>query len=199
MSLRSIFRTKTRNMIESRSQAQARNWLLDVYDLDSQLTFWYSSISERLSYTKRNLYEQLVNNQHSLFLFVHALHHQCRTVLHSSLVPQFSGLHLPETIPAEVTKTSARSALKSAQDIANIGADLVALDWNPTQIPGFVGYCMYVSASIHTAVLGSRDFTLKTCARASLISCLKVLKSVKLHWSNLEELVSCSNSGILAW
>lgn len=183
-------RAKTRNLIELRTQVQPRDWLLRIYELDTQLTSWYSGISDWLSYTKRNLYEQLVNNQQSLFLFVHALYHQCRTVLHSSLVPQFSGLVLPDEIPAEVAHVSARIALKGAQDISSLAADVVALDWDATQIPGFVGYCMYVSASIHIAALGSKESTLQQLARSSLISNLKCLKSMKLYWSNIEKLVS---------
>ena len=187
-------RAKIRNLIDLRTQVQARDWLLRIYDLDTQLTSWYSGISDRFSYTKRNLYEQLVNSQQSLFLFVHALYHQCRTVLHSSLVPQFSGLVLPDAIPAEVAHVSARIALKSAQEISNLGADIVALDWDAAQIPGFVGYCMYVSASIHIAVLGWKDSTLQQAARSSLISNLKCLKSMRLYWSNIEKLVSIISS-----
>ena len=184
-----FLRAKIRNLIEKRSQIQSRDWLISAYELESQLTLWHSSMSEQLSYTKRNLYDHLVVSQQSFLLFVHVLYHQCRTVLHSSLVPQFSGLQLPETVPAEVTNVSARIALQNAQDISNIGADLVTLDRDPTQIPGFFGYCMYVSASIHIAMLGSGDSTLRANSRIWLISNLKWLKSMRYYWKNLDKLV----------
>lgn len=161
-----------------------------MYELEGQLVLWRSGLSDQFSYSKRNLYEQPVIKQQSLFILVHALYHQCRIVLHSFLVPQFSGLQLPETIPAEVTNASARIALRSAQEISSLGADLSALDWDPTRIPGFVGYCMYVSASIQIGVLGSTDSLLKACARISLASNLEWLNSMKIYWSNLEKLVS---------
>lgn len=168
-----------------------------MYQLESQLASWRSGLSDQFSYSKRNLYEQPVIKQQSLFILVHALYHQCRIVLHSFLVPQFSGLRLPETIPTEVTNASARIALRSAQEISSLGADLSALDWDPTRIPGFVGYCMYVSASIQIGVLGSTDSLLKACARISLASSLEWLNSLKIYWSNLEKLVSQLESPIL--
>ena len=125
-----------------------------------------------------------------MYIFVHALYHQCRLVLHASLAPQFSGLDLHERLPSEAASLSARIALKSAQEISEIGADVLALDWDAGQIAPFVGYCMYVSASIHVTLLGSRDATLAALARANLISNMKLLKSMKLYWANLQRLVS---------
>lgn len=125
-----------------------------------------------------------------MYIFVHALYHQCRLVLHASLVPHFGGLDLHERLPSETTSLSARIALKSAEGISELSADLLTLDWDPSQIAPFVGYCFYVSASIHIALLCSRDATLVALARANLISNLKLLKSMKLYWTNLERLVS---------
>ena len=135
MKLKCMSRAKIRHLLNSRTQSPAREWLTDVYELDSQLLLWRSGLSGQLSYTKRNLYEQPVINHQSLFILLHALYHQCRTVLHSSLVPQFSGLPLPETVPVAFINVSARVALRSAQEISSLGADLLALDWDPTRIP----------------------------------------------------------------
>ncbi|KIV83980.1 hypothetical protein PV11_05960 [Exophiala sideris] len=183
-----LYWVKIRQLVEARAQMAARNLLADVYDLEGQLVLWRSGLSDQFSYSKRNLYDQPIPKQQSLFILVHALYHQCRIVLHSSLVPQYSGLQLPETIPAEVINASARIALRSAQEISNLGADLSALDWDPTRTPGFVGYCMYVSASIHIGVLGSTDSLLKACARTSLASNFEWLNSMSMYWSNSEKL-----------
>lgn len=161
-----------------------------LFEIEGQLSKWASQLHETFKYSKRNLYEQLVVHQHTVYIFVHALYHQCRLVLHSSLVPKFGGLRLPETIPSEATSLSARIALTSARKISELGADLLALDWHPSQIPSFVGYCMYVSASIHITLLSSRDVSLSALARGNLISSLKLLASVKMYWTNLERLVS---------
>jgi hypothetical protein len=193
MKLKCMPRAKIRHLLNSRTQSPAREWLTDVYELDSQLLLWRSGLSGQLSYTKRNLYEQPVINHQSLFILLHALYHQCRTVLHSSLVPQFSGLPLPETVPVAFINVSARVALRSAQEISSLGADLLALDWDPTRIPGFVGYCMYVSASIQIAVLGCTDSPLKDCAWTSLVSNMKWLTSMQIYWLHLGKLVSREN------
>ena len=194
--LKRTWRAKIRHLVASRKHSPAREWLTDVYELDSQLIVWRSELPGHLLYSKRNLYEQPVFNQQSLFLLVHAFYHQCRTVLHSTLVPQFSGLPLPETVPVEITCVSARIALKGAQEITSLGADLEALDWDPTRIPAFVGYCMYVSASIQIAILGSAESPLKACARTSLISNLKWLNSLQIYWAHLGKLVSAKSSPV---
>ena len=54
---------------------------------------------------------------------------------------------------------------------------------------------MYVSASIHVAFLSSRDASLAVPARANLIASLKLLKSMKVYWTNLERLVSVCLDG----
>jgi hypothetical protein len=111
---------------------------------------------------------------------MHALHHQCRLVLHASLVPQFSGLSLPEGIPPEVTSVSSRIVWKSAEDISCLAADLLNMDWDPAKVPAFVGYCLYASATVHTAMLGVSDALLAERARMHLVSTLRLLKSLKL-------------------
>lgn len=167
-----------------------REWLAELFELEGRLSTWYSQLPQSLKYTKRNLYAQLVVSQQPVYTFLHALYHQCRLVLHSSLVPKFSGINLDKSIPPEATALSARIALKSAQRISELGADILALDWDPAQIASFVGYCLYVSASIHTAFLCSKDASLAVPARANLIASLKLLKSMKMYWTNLDRLVS---------
>ena len=167
-----------------------RDFLADLFGLEGELSVWLARLPEPFVYSKRNLYQQLVVKQQPVYIFVHALYHQCRLVLHSSLVPQFSGLHLQDKLPLEAIILSARIAFKSAQGISELGADILALDWDPGQIAPFVGYCMYVSASIHITHLFSRDASLAALARANLISNLKLLWSMKLYWTNLQRLVS---------
>ena len=183
---------KIRNLVRLTDRISGREWLTELFELEGRLSIWSSQLPEPLRYSKRNLYEQLVVLQQPVYTFVHALYHQCRLVLHSSLVPKFSGIYLDKAIPQEATAVSARIALKSAQRISELGADLLALDWDPSQIASFVGYCMYVSASIHIAFLCSRDTSLATPARSNLIASIKLLKSMKMYWTNLERLVSYS-------
>ncbi|KEF52228.1 uncharacterized protein A1O9_11855 [Exophiala aquamarina CBS 119918] len=177
-----------RGHIRSIHRSSATEWMARLFEIEGQLSKWSAQLHETFKYSKRSLYEQLVVNQQPVFIFVHALYHQCRLVLHSSLVPKFGGLRLPEAIPSEATSLSARIALTSAQKISELGADLLALDWHASQIPSFVGYCMYVSASIHITLLSSRDASLSAMARGNLINSLKVLVSVKMYWANLERL-----------
>lgn len=167
-----------------------KDWLAELFELEGSLSTWLMRLPDCFKYSKRTLYEQLVVNHQSVYVFVYALYHQCRLVLHSSLVPQFSGVRLYETLPNEATSLSARIALKSAQGLSELGSDLLALDWDPAQIPAFAGYCMYVSASIHVTLLSSTDAALAALAQKNLICNLKLLKAMKPYWANLERLVS---------
>ena len=169
-----------------------KDWLAELFELDGRLSRWPALLRSSSAYSKRNLYEQLVIEHQPLYIFVHSLYHQCRLVLHAALVPQFSGLCLNERLPAEVTRLSARIALTSALRVSEIAADLLALDWDPAQIPSFVGYCLYVSGSILITLLQSKDAALATLARESFVHNLKLLKIMQVYWTNLERLVSAT-------
>lgn len=85
---------------------------------------------------------------------------------------------------------SARVGLQNAQKLSELGADVLALDWSPARLPAFVGYCMYVSASVQLVLLGTQDTAIAARARISLISNLKLLREMKEFWANLQRLVS---------
>lgn len=165
-------------------------WLAEVFEMESNLATWCQRLPQPFQYAKRALHDQNVANQQSLYIMMHALHHQCRLVLHASLVPKFSGLCLPEGIPPEVTSVSSRIVWKRAEDISCLAADLLNMDWDPAKVPAFVGYCLYASATIHTAMLGFSDAPLAERARMHLVSTLRLLKSLKSFWSVLSKLVS---------
>ncbi|KUJ09191.1 uncharacterized protein LY89DRAFT_763921 [Mollisia scopiformis] len=179
---------KIRDLVRTANTTPVKDWLADLFELEGRLSSWLAALPETFLYSKRKLYEQLVVNQQPVYIFVHALYHQCRLVLHISLVPHFSGLHFHKKFPVEITSLSARIALKSAQAISELGADLLALDWDAAQIPSFVGYCFYVSSSIQITLLGSKDTSLAASARTNLISNLKLINSMKVYWKNLERL-----------
>lgn len=100
-------------------------------------------------------------------------------------------------MPVEAARISAHIALKNAFAISDLGADMMALEWDFAKVAPFVGYCMYVSATIQIALVHSSEETLRSSARKGLISCLTVLKSMKMYWKNLQQLVCLFPSGDL--
>lgn len=182
-------RAAVEDYLEARQYKSTREGLADLFDLDARLSAWSAALHPYLTYSKRNLYKQLVVDQEPSYIFVHALHHQCCLVLHSSLVPQFSGLSLDSSISNEVINVSAKVALKHAKAISELGSDLISLDWDFSRVAPFVGYCVYVSASIYIVFLFSQNEGLATLAKSSLVVNLKVLKAMKGYWSNLERMV----------
>ncbi|QKX63129.1 uncharacterized protein TRUGW13939_10297 [Talaromyces rugulosus] len=160
---------------------------VNAFSLQKEISNWASQLPADLSYSKRNLYHQLVVKEQPIYVFLHALYHQCCLVLNSSLVPHFSGLSFTGDMPLEVVQISAAVALRSAQALSDLSAHLVALEWDPTQIAPFVGYCMYVAASVQMSVL-PRNSESGDTRWTRLTHCLKLLELMKPYWAVLDRL-----------
>jgi hypothetical protein len=122
------------------------------------------------------------------------MYHQCRLVLHSSLVPRFSGITLETAVPGEAVRLSAHIALNSALAISQIAADLLALEWDAAQMAPFLGYATYVAASVFISLIFANDAKLKKSSRTGLAHSLRLLRQMKPYWSNLDKLVSPSKN-----
>jgi hypothetical protein len=165
---------------------------VNAFTLQSELSTCAAQLAPELTYSKRNLYHQLVVQQQPVYVMLHALHQQCCLVLNASLVPHFSGLPVAPGMPVEVVRVSAAIAMRSAKTLSDMSADLVALEWDPTQIAPFVGYCMYVAASIHLAVLPQEgESEPQNSGWENLTKCLRLLKLMKQYWAVLDRLVCC--------
>ncbi|KAL1909926.1 hypothetical protein Sste5344_004114 [Sporothrix stenoceras] len=169
-----------------RSFPRREAWV-NAFSLQTDIANWASQLHPDLTYSKRNLYRQLVVNQQPIYAMLHALHHQCYLVLSASLVPHFSGLVMARDMPREVVQMSAAVALRSARSLSELGAHLLALEWDPAHIAPFVGYCMYVAASVQISVL-PKSSTGSGAAWGNMINCLKLLKLMKLYWAVLDKL-----------
>ncbi len=161
---------------------------VNAFSLQKEISNWAAQLPPDLGYSKRNLYHQLVVKQQPIYVLLHALYHQSCLVLNSSLVPHFSGLAPTADMPLEIIQISAAVALRSAQALSDLSAHLVALEWDPTQIAPFVGYCMYVAASVQMSVL-LPNWEAGDARWSRLTHCLQLLKLMKPYWTILDRLV----------
>jgi hypothetical protein len=166
---------------------QKEAWF-NAYILQKEISTWASQLHPDLQYSKRNLYHQLVVKQQPVYIMLHALHHQCLLVLNSSLVPHFSGIAMPQDMPAEVVRVSAAVVMQSARALSDISAHVVALEWDPTQIAPFVGYCIYAAASVQMSTLPRRSSPNSPIGE-NLTNCMKLLKLMKPYWAVTDRLV----------
>ncbi|KAK2613824.1 hypothetical protein N8I77_000704 [Diaporthe amygdali] len=188
-SIRAIFRwTKVFDYLENRKSLTANEAMAQLFALDQQLTEWYLDLPASMTYTRDNLHEFSKLKEHPWFVAMHTIYHQSKTVLHSTIVPHFSGIPLQQSVPRAAVRTSARTALEGAKLISEIAADLNDINVDAARLPPFTGYCMYVSASILIAFIFSRDEELATTARCGLVSVLKILEAMKLCWKHLDKL-----------
>lgn len=182
-------RVKIRNHILEAKSIPDQEWLAGFFTFETQLSTWSTQLPPRLRYSKRTFCEHIRPEERQSYIFIHALHVQSRLILHLSLVPQLGGLDSSGKFPVELTGVSAQVALRMAQRMSELASDLLALDWNPVQLPAFFGYCLYVSASIHIVFLSARDAALADSARSQLLCNLKLLRFMKPYWANLRQLV----------
>lgn len=164
--------------------------MTQLFILDQQLTERYSDLPASMTYTRGNLNEFCNLQKYPWFVAMHAIYHQSKIVLHSTMVPHFSGIPLQNAVPRAAVRTSARTALEGAKLMSEMAADLNSLNIDAARLPPFTGYCMYVSASILIAFISSKDEALAATARSGLVSVLKVLEPMKMCWKNLDKLVS---------
>lgn len=185
---RDCSRARIRDHIDLRRHFPEKEPWHNIYSIQRDIDIWRRQLHPDLRYSKRNLYHQLVVKQQQTYIMFHAIHHQSVLVLNSALVPHFSGIPMPQDMPFEVVRVSAAMVLQSARALSNISAHLVALEWDPTQIAPFFGYCMYASASMQISALPRRRGT-GSQAWESLTNCMKLLKMMKPYWAVLERLV----------
>ena len=183
-------RSKIRDHLEARGSLTTKDCVAEQFILEDWLFEFSRSLPSSLIYSKENMYAHISETQSMNFPLLHICHHQCRLILHASLVPQFSGREPKAQIPRSTLQASAKIAMDSARSISQIAADLVSLDQDLTRLAPFLGYCMYVTASIHTAFVSARDATLAAEAWKNLVPVLQVLKAMKPYWRHLEKLVS---------
>lgn len=183
---------KIRKHVTHAKRVLDHEWLAQIFSFENELSNWSARLPTIFRYSKRKFYEHVRPEERQTYIFIHALHTQSRLVLHLSLVPQLGGLDSSSKFPPELTSVSAQVALQMAQRMSELGSDLLALDWNPVQIPAFFGYCLYVSSSIHVVFLSAKDPTLAGSARSNLLSNLQLLRLMKPYWVNLRQLVSLS-------
>lgn len=172
------------DFVQTKGASPAHKMVSDLITLDQELNAWTSSLPSSFHYNKRNLFEYLVVKGQFGYVSAHALFHQCRLVLHASIVPRFGGRVPRDALPIDVVRSSARSVFESAKQLSVIANDLAALEWEPASLSPFFGWAMYASAAIHLLTPAQPD------ALSAANSSLRVLKGMKPYWQHLNVLVS---------
>lgn len=175
--------------IEQRKRVSAKQSLIELLDLDHWLSNWMRTMAPDLVYNKSNLCKHTSEGNQMTFVLLHSGFHQCRMILHATVVPQFGGLSASNEISPETVRISAVTALNNANAIAGLAADLLELDIDPSRLPPIVGHSMYVAATIHITFISASHTDLSNSARKGLTSTLAVLKLMKPYWANLQKLV----------
>ena len=132
-----------------------------------------------------------------LYVLLMALFHQCRLVLHASIVPFFSGTAIA-AFPHEVIVASVGHVIDSALSLSILAMNLKSHDLSG-QAP-FVGYCLYTAIIILNKLdFSTHDEKLRINAKDKVVYPQKALEGMKIYWKHLDKLVSlwCLHCNIL--
>lgn len=127
-------------------------------------------------------------------LLCHTIYHICQIVLHSTIVPVFSGRPADVSMPRELVQMSAESVIKNATSLGLILHQHLSLHTDPTKISPFVGYAAFVCGSVFVIYEHTRheEMAVPKIDSDETRSLCQILDTLKLYWYPLRRLVCFS-------
>jgi hypothetical protein len=162
-----------------------------LYKLDQRLTIIMNGLPKELKRPPGFRFSDYGHDPHKFF-GLHSLYYQSRCVLHSSIVPVFSGTENkdPERcIPDELVKLSARTAMRYSSEYVGMAMDYLSINPDVSRCWGFIGFSVFVCTSIQLTFWNFHgDFLLKR-GDWRVFAVLSILRTAKKWWAPLERLV----------
>jgi hypothetical protein len=132
-------------------------------------------------------------------MFVKYLYHLSLIILHSSVVPLFSGRPLSRFMPRDSLQKGAETIIRHVIAITVLLDDLIARDTDLTRMGPVVGYSAFVAGSVLTICEKSlrcghssgSQINVPRIDSKTMVSVRTVLRTLSLYWKILERLVSC--------
>jgi hypothetical protein len=137
---------------------------------------------------------------HSLVLLAKSLFHQCQIILHSMLVPLFSGASTGPEVGVEAVKRSADCVVRHAGLHEKLLGPFLYGDCDATLVPPLMGYGAFITGVVLLATEAScqdkiaqgitaerQTESRKLCAVRAILRLLNILCR---HWRTLGHLVS---------
>ncbi|KAM0803374.1 fungal-specific transcription factor domain-containing protein [Usnea florida] len=156
-----------------------------IWDSKSQ----YAELRRQASDFKTLLPAELQNNHENLknhaaeklgnqFLFMHIASSQVVLFLHRFAIPTAPGGRNPEEMPKSFLAEAAPAALEAASQISVLIND--AMEYHT--VAPFLGYCAFVSSTIHVWGIFSKNKAIKASCKKHLASNVRYLGKMKKHW-----------------
>lgn len=131
-------------------------------------------------------------------MFFICLYHLSLIILHSSVVPLFSGRPLNRAMPQDALQKCAQTIIHHTMAITTLLNDLVSSEADLTRMGPIVGYSAFVAGSILTVCERSfrrgnssgPQMNVPNIESEEMASMRTVLRVLRLYWKPVERLVS---------
>lgn len=132
----------------------------------------------------------------SLVLLAKSLFHQCQIILHSMLVPLFSGICTGPEVGVEAVKRSAERVLRHTGLHEKLLGPFLYGDCDATLVPPLMGYGAFITGVVLLATEAScrekieQATTTESRKLRAVRAILRLLNILRRHWRTLGHLVS---------
>ena len=154
-------------------------------DLRQQAENFISSLPDDLQYTKVHLEEHAAERLGNQFIFLHVASNHVLLFLHRYAIPTTPGASNLSDIPKSFLAKAGPAAVDAAAKISMLLED--ALDYNA--VAPFIGYCAFLSGTVHVWGLFSRNASLEALCKKSLGSNIKYLNAMEKYWGMMPFMV----------
>ena len=146
--------------------------------LKKQVEEYHASLPESLKYSSENLQTHSAEKLANQFLFLHVTYNQVILFLHRFAIPASPGGKLPTDLSKEFINEAAHTAVEAASQISSL------LNETRTHLVAapFVGYCAFVSSTVHIWGIFSKNAQLEATSKRNLGYNVKYLGMMKKYW-----------------
>ncbi len=147
-------------------------------DLRKQAEDFTISLPPDLQNTPENLQIHAAEDLSNQYIFMHVASNQVVLFLNRFAIPTTNGGRNPQEMPEDFLTEAALIAVNAANQISILLTD--AFD-HRVYAP-FVGYCAFLSSTVHVWGIFSNNTSLKTTSRKHLAKNVHYLSKMKKHW-----------------
>jgi hypothetical protein len=123
--------------------------------LDRRLEIFLEKLHPDFCYLGLSSLTPLKTDPYRLFS-LHCIYHLCACILHSSIVPVFSGVASDPQIPKRFSRMSAKEAIKHSTIVLDMATTFLNICTDVTRLSGVTGYALFVSSSVQFKSLSAQ-------------------------------------------
>ena len=147
-------------------------------ELRRQASDFKTSLPPDLLNTRENLKTHAAEKLGNQFLFLHIASNQVVLFLHRFAIPTAPGARNSKEIPKSFLAEAAPAVLDAATQISDLIND--ALKYHA--VAPFLGYCAFMSSTIHVWGIFSKNKSIEASCKRNLTSNVRYLSRMKKHW-----------------